>query len=1119
SRRYVISVENNSKKLVQLDVENPEDLAFNKVVPVMDGDSADGHKDVEKTFSVWQLTNVQDIPQDTATTTTTSTTTASTTAESSSSSSSSSTSGPTAEKPWYETELENCPIAVNKPCRGLDGQIGDSGFGVGNLLWIQLKMEVSKPLIEENGGRGYWMGYDLDRDSTQVLGIRLNETHIVLQDRLNGNREYSSPLTNSSLGYLGRELYIGLGWSRLGLFLVNEDHNSFIDRRERENYQFNKVRQVLSPTKKPSNYYLEENFLYPVNIMYQGYETCSLFSDCSRNTVHCGSQVLKEICNKRIPNIEWTFEGLNSETHVSNGTWGEEFKLDELMNVYLVSSGQEDLLGVYFFKNRLAFQDFKNSQSCSGAYPREKILGYGEKIKWSLSADSNNLIYLNYFDLDDHTKFTVCVLKYNPGFTNVEYIYPLGYSPSYLVMTQTKASFEYGGYAPSSFPNTGFYNPDRDLASGVYDPFDKYGESFPFYPPGVKPAPIDGDDSNTPPNYHYNSTTSQFEPNNANSTELNPFRPTHIVDGNSICDLYLFSTCNATSARIMPENTLFKSGWTLFVILSTGVPVRGDDAQASKSVIYNYRYNFIRTLAKGGAEDVSGAKTEEVVMSLSLSNETVVFRNEKANTEHLVGAPQCGPYCSTYPGGFFAFWLTYDSRSRKYVISVENNSKKLVELDAGNPQEVGFDKVVPVMDGNVANGQNSVSETFSVWQLTNVQDIPQDTATTTTTTTASTTSSSSSTAAKPWYEDDLENCPITVNRPCRGESAILEPAFGRGQLVWINGSVSLSDPLIDFEDGKYWFGYRLEDEAGEKVLSIYFNESFLTVVEWRQNLRYLSPYTNESFSYLGREENIAIGWSKMGLFILNEELNSLVEIQTDSDFGFKKIIQESNRPTPIKYILEEGFFYPNNILYIGYETCSLKNECRLESTSCNSQVLKDLCDKRMNQMSWTFETHLSETHVNNGTWSQDLEIPDLLGVYLINNGHLDIYIVYLFNNRIALKSLVLDLVCSGPYPGNPLKHVGDKITWSLSIGPNDLLYLNVIDDTDPNNIQYFTVCPIPYDNKFGRFKYIYPLGYAPSKATFVQDLSKFPIGGFDSTSSKLNGGFYFPDKNTTTNEL
>ncbi|KAJ1605640.1 mucin-like protein, partial [Cryptosporidium canis] len=1118
TNKYVISVENNSKKLVELDAGdtqstgspqdagnprdagNPQEIRFDKVVAVMDGDAINGQKDVEKTFSVWHLFNRQRINTEVSVTTTT-----------------------TTQKPWYETELEECPLELASPCRGQNAVIKDSKFNKGNLIWISMSTVKSSPEIVQ-GSSSYWHGFSFYRkDDSKVLSILFNETHLRLEDALT-RTYYSSRYTNSSMNYVGETVTVGLGWSRLGLFLINDHRNSFVEIKNSLDYSFVKLRHD-STEKKPSssNYLLEDNFLYPDIPLFKGYETCGLFGECSVSPVACNSQVLKEVCLEKVPGMYWTFENVIQQTHVSNGTWGAELILDGLLNVYQVNDGFSDLLSIYFFDNRAVLLDLENKVSCSGPYPLNKKLNISSQIKWSIGFGKNYLLYLNIYDLENHSKaFTVCNIRYDASLLNIEFVYPLGFAPSMAKFTQYKSGFPIRGFdsTSSNSQNGGFYFPDKNTTTNELMPENKYGESFPFYPPGVKPAPLDGDDSNTPPNYHYNSTTSQFEPNSDHPSpgELNPFRPTHIVDGNSICDLYLFSTCNATSARIMPENIPFKSGWTLFVILSTGVPVRRDDAQASKSVIYNYRYNFIRTLAKGGAEDVSGVKTEEVVMSLSLSNQTVVFRNEKTKANHLVGAPQCGPYCSTYPGGFFAFWLTYDSRSRRYVISVENNSQKLVELDVENPEDLAFNKVAPC-----CGAKTDLS--YSTWQLIDSASIPasQATTSTTTTSTASTESQSSASTEIPWQDVELEDCPLDMSSPCKGmNSTLTSPdSFGEGNLLWLSSTVSESGGAISIGDLEVLKSYHFKDQSGVEILVLGLNLTHITLIDQRSSRRYASYYTNQTLVYPTASFKLGLGWSRLGVFILDEHGDGLIHLKSDKRWDFAKIEQNQDLETITIYEWSKNFIYPRELLFLGYSICSAFNDCGSDSLSCSAQAVGDLCSRRKTSISWDVEFTLTETHVGNGTWGPEFELPGLVNTYFVSNDHQPVLAIYFFETYMALLDLETSNICSGPYPESASISPGDQIKWSIDINNLGATFLNIESWKGPHLGTHFTVCTIgPVENRLiGGVKYIHPLGYSPSISKFTQNKKTVSFGGFDSTSSSQNGGFYFPDKNTTTNEL
>ncbi|PPS92542.1 Uncharacterized protein GY17_00003961, partial [Cryptosporidium hominis] len=1051
---------------------------------MIDGNSGAG-VEISKTFSVWHLFNKKIINNVVATTTTTSTTST------------------TTEQPWHEIELDECPLELKKPCKGHNAIIKDSQFNKGNLIWISMKTVKSTPEIELAPNK-YWHGFSFyNQQNEKVLSILFNETHLLLEDKESG-MDFSSRYTNSSLNYVGETITIGLGWSRLGLFLINENKDSFIEVKNNLDYTFVKIVHD-STQKSSSNYYLEENFLYPNIFLFKGYETCGLYEECSTSPVNCYSQVLTEICPKKVPGMYWTFENLIHETNVNNGTWGSEFILDGLLNVYLINDGDSDIATIYFFNNRMVLLDSKNKVACSGPYPNNHIINVSDKMKWSIGFGKNYLLYLNVYDLNNNNKeYSVCTIQYGSGFFNIEYVYPLGYAPSMSKFNQYKDGFPNGGYestSDSTNNNGGFYYPDKDENTGEIKPEDKYGVSYPFFPPGVQPGPIDGDENNTPPGYHYNTTTGQFENDegNTNSDLENPSRPTHIVDGISECNLYLFSTCNGTSAKIMPEDTTFNEDWTLFVILSTGVPEYGDN---SNNIVFNYKYNFVKT---------DSASSDDIILSLSFTNNTVTFKNEKTSTESVVGSPQCGPYCSTYPKGYFAFWLTYNSATNKYIISVENNTKKLVEIEADITSNSVFNKITPVIDTNGVGIE--VSKTFNIWQLTNIKEIPADTATTTTTTTTSTTSTTTTTTTteKPWYEIELDECPVKLEKPCRGLDAVInDPEFQLGNLLWIQLKMEVSNPLIEENGRKYWMGYNFHKDTKE-VMKIRLNETHILLQDQLNNKDYSSPLTNSSLGYIERELTIGIGWSRLGLFIINDDHNSYIDIKGRDDYSFNKIEQILNPDKKASnYILEDSFLYPINIMYLGYETCSLFSDCSQNTVHCGSQVLKEICTKRIPNMEWTFEGLNAETNVNNGTWGEELKMDELMNLYIVNSGEEEknIFGVYIFKNRMALQDFENFQSCSGIYPKGKNLSFSDKMKWSLGLDSDNLVYLNYIDIDD--NTKY-TVCVLKHNPGFTKVKYIHPLGYSPSYMIMTQTKNGLDEGGY-LPSSTPNTGFYNPEK-------
>ncbi|PPS92012.1 Uncharacterized protein GY17_00003979, partial [Cryptosporidium hominis] len=884
----------------------------------------------------------------------------------------------------------------------------------------------------------------------------------------------------------------------MGLFILNEDLNSLIELQTDLDFEFKKIIQESNP-QVPIKYILEEGFFYPNNILFIGYETCSLRNECRLDSTSCNSQVLKDTCDKRIDEMSWTFETSFSETNVNNGTWSQDLVIPDLLGVYLINNGHVDISIIYLFKNRLVLKGLILDQVCSGPYPRNQIKQIGDKITWSLAIDSNDLLYLNIIDDSDPKNkeyYTICPISYDNRFGRFKYIYPLGHAPSKVTFTQDLKGFPQGGYDSTSDPtnsNGGFYYPDKDKNTGEIKPEDKYGESYPFFPPGIKPAPIDGDESNTPPGYHYNTTTGQFEKDedNTNLDEINPFQPNHIVDGISECDLYLFSTCNATSAKIMPEDVTFKEGWTLFVILSTGVP----DYDETKYNGFNYKYEFKKS-------DNSNGGLEETVLSLEYSNDTVTFKNLKTNEQEVVGSPQCGPYCSTYPKGYFAFWLTYEPIRKMYSIGIENNSKYLMEIKAED--NVVFNKIVPCCG-------DMVDKSYNIWQLT---DSVKSTTTTKT----------------PWEDVELDDCPLDMSSPCKGINSTLTipDKFEEGNFIWINSSIADHGKTINVNNIEMTKIYHFKDNNQDEILILGFNMTHLTLIDNQSSKEYSSYYTNQTTSFPTKSFSIGIGWSRLGLFVLNEYGDGLIQLKSDKKYEFVKIEQAQVLETLTIYEWSNKFVYPREMLFLGYSICSAYNDCTDDnSLSCSAQAFGDLCNRRKTNISWDIEFKVTETYVNNGTWGNEFELPGLVNIYFVSNDHQNILSIYFFQSYLALRDLENQNICSGPYPESMNISQDDKINWSLNIGHSGEIYLNIESWKGSNKGTKFTICMIGGGsngkNKYIQdVKYIHPLGYSPSFNKYTQINSLLiPNGGYESTSDPTNnnGGFYYPDKDENTGEI
>ncbi|KAJ1606515.1 mucin-like protein, partial [Cryptosporidium canis] len=1026
------------------------------------GDAASGPSP-PSTHTLWSIMDLSAPPTERATTTTTSTMT-----------------------PWQDQEAKSeCPLELGQPCKGIGAQLAHPAEQ-GNVVWINTLLGRSESPIQV-GETSYWLEYKFKKDSEPVISLLLNETSVAihLHDR---QETLSSKFTNQHLLYEGMEVTLGVAFNRFGLFLLNGDLNALLHSPSTKTLDYNKIAQESIPD-HVSNFLLEGGFTYPKHILFRGYETCTLYEDCRTPSKTCESQVLLDMCTPIQPGTELRLQTTISQTNVNNGTWGAPLVQEDLLNVFHLGRGAKDLLAVYIYKNRIVLEDISNFISCGGPYPGLGALDLAATLEWSLALDSKRFLFLNVLDASSSQTLTVCSMALVDDIPSLDFISPSGYRPSTSVFTQKISPFIQGGHQSTSDSDHGYYFPLQDASKNRFQPDLVYGDSFPFFPPGVHPAPLVGNSMNTPPNYHYNSTTSQFEPNNPSSPgELNPFRPTHIVDGGSTCDLYLFSTCNATSARIMPENTPFKDFWTLFVISSTGIPPRASPSDPALS--FNLKYEFL----KRGA----GA-TEEPVLSLTLSDDSVVFKNEKTGETSTAVSPQCGPYCSTYPGGFFAFWMTYDSKTKKYVISVENNSKKLTEVSS---EVTDFSLIRPCQQ---CKGTPD-SQMHSVWKLFGAKLTPEQVATTTTTSTKT-----------PWQDQVVETCPISrTSDPCRGTNVEVSPEILEGDVLWIDTSLKISNPKINKNGREYWQGFLMKKDT-QDVFSLLLDDKYIIIHIEETGNEYSSPYTNQSLAYIGRDISIGVGKSRYGYFILDENLGALITLDINGlDLSFNKAYPLSSHEIISTFRLQTDFLLPQNKLFIGYETCSINEDCVSATSSCTSQALEGICQRRSNTRVWTVEVEVAETHVNNGTWTDRFALDGLLSTYFLGSPSEPLYNLLFFGNRIVIEDLDTQTTCSGAYSTTDPLTFGQKILWSFGVDEDSgMIYFNTAAKDDPSHFK--TVCSMPYLGKRSRITRVYPLGYAPSKGVFTQSAAGLPQGGFETTSSNSqNGGFYFPDKNTTT---
>ncbi|OII70740.1 uncharacterized protein cubi_00885 [Cryptosporidium ubiquitum] len=1072
---YTVSVDYNKQKLVSI---NSANMKFNLIRP----SCGNSQTNCGIVYNIFQLTNKQIIPRSISTTTTT-----------------------TTAIPWSSQVLDECKLIVDVPCRGING-VSVTPFSQGNILWFNTTITSSKDKIHGlDFSSLHWFGYQFLLDSNPIFSLLFNETSITLTDQI-AKIEYSSRYTNESLAYPEMNIIFAIGWSRLGLFVINSKSEGLIQINSLTDISFNKV-SLYGSEATPSNFLLTDQFVFPKQILYKGYESCSFFEDCPTEA-SCSSQVLTGICNKKNPGSYYQVDTVITETFLTNSTWGSRLELSSLLAEFVINEGnsQEDLLSIYIFENRLAIQDLKHNVVCSGPYPSDSIIDYGDSLSWSIGFDDSNQMYLNVQNFKGMGNFTICTLSTGIQNSDFLYLYPQGYAPGPSVFKEFKMGFPKGGFE-SSVSNSslnGYYKPLYNTSSQEYDPEATYGINHPHFPPGIQAAPLNGSLINTPSGYYYNTATGLFEkyPNNTN-IEINPFQPKELLEGLPECSLHMFDICNSTSVFLKPKDTFFKQGWTLFVMLNNGIP-----SNVSEKYDFNYKYEFLNS--KQG---------NKVVLSLYYNNETVVFRNEVSGEFSVAGSPQCGPYCSTYPKGFFTFWLSYDHSSNNYIISVSSNQKYLLHLDAHGAI---FDHIKPCCESETANS-------FSLWQLSNTVIYPLRMSSTTTT-------------LPPWFETVHDECSLSSidsSQPCKGHSAtLMDGNFSDSYLlslnftlskVLVNGANNVLTPIIPTstskrmnldnstnatEDLKYiWNGFEFKDKNDQLVLSLKFNETTITLYDHREDLEYISPYTNESTVYSGKLESLSLGWSRLGLFLMNSDFNSLIKIPARNNFEFSKVSKSLQDNIPLNFTLQTNFMYPNEILYQGYHSCSLFNDCHSKPISCESQVLSETCNRNPSRPQWIVETEISDTQVNNGTWGPNFELPGLLHAFNINNGIEDIVSVYIFDQRIAIQSHLGHSFCDGLYPESRSLIIGDSVVWSVAVDDNEILYLNVMNE---NKTKFYSVCTLKYHEDFIHFKYIYPRGYSPSRSIFTQIIGDFPNGGFESSNPRDNIGFYRPELNNET---
>ncbi|OII78323.1 hypothetical protein cand_033810 [Cryptosporidium andersoni] len=984
-----------------------------------------------------------------------------------------------------------CDLSVNPNnwCIGINATISDTKLD-NSIVW--LNFTFSDQSSSSQNQTVFSTTYELWSDNDVLLSLKFNKTKIILRN-LKTSEVFTSFYTNETLLFPGDTIIIGISiYNETNelVHIINENKQVLVSAKI-SNQITNSIQNITrvgnSKNKLFTSYMLQYNVTNMTSYLIDGYYTCSLDSTCSIQSTSCSGQALLNPCPIPFEGIYWSIESVIMNSGMNNSTeniLSLYLQYPELLSIYAMNNGNSDTIVFYFFKDRMAMQDLENNLVCEGPYINNQNITNGTKIVWTIGIDSNDMIYLGISDIGDSKNYTVCSFGFSKKIGSFVKLYPHSSYLSYSTFTQNGAGFNSGGYTPTSNLTTGSYNPTYNEVTKRYMTKNPYGINAPYLPVGIPYIPINSSD--IPPEYIYNKTSSQYQlhfnltNNNFNSRNTrnisskypnNRFFPKTILYGKNQCNLQLFRLCNSTSVIVEVPSSILKKNWTIFTMISTGIP-------SQPQRYSNYQYLFKNSLG-------------QVVFKLAINDTTVGLFDENGTIKTTV-APQCGPYCSTYPGGFFSFWLDYDSVSNLYFISINYNKEYLLNFEA--TEQNSFVQI----DGCCSQ------DTFNIWQFVNQVTIPNVVATTTT--------------ATPWYKDIKDNCILMSNSttPCCGYNLTIEPYFNQGDILWINFTIPNSSSSIVADNYYLHSGFTFL-RYKNKIFDLHFNQTSLYLNLNANNEVYTSFWTNGSLIFKNMNKRLGIAWNTEGLYILNSKYQSLINIPlllNSNNYSFSYVYPLSEHQHLLSnYSISNNFYSPDEILFQGYSTCSFESLCKPNELQCSAQAVLNLCPYIQDGMFWKIDTFVYDTFINNGTWRSMFELPDLYMAYTVSNSVRDSLVIYIFNNRLALQDLINNISCSGPYPNGQTLINGTKIIWTLGIDSNNLLYLGVFrQDKDTQ----MTVCAIPYKtSEMGPFSVISPKGFAPSVSKFVQYRRGFKNGGFQPTTETGNG-WYSPQYNSSS---
>ncbi|XP_666597.1 hypothetical protein [Cryptosporidium hominis TU502] len=582
------------------------------------------------------------------------------------------------------------------------------------LIW--LNFTLSKDLQGDPNTFEYLDSYILKKENDKdLIELKFGSKELQIKDLINDETSLSY-YTNKTILKSGEIFKLGIGVleeSPDKIYFCDEYSNVLLripfpsSEISGSNFIINSKKEIFS------SFMVDSKPLSINETLIDGYNSCSFESNCGLETLTCTGQILEYPCPRSTPGLNWMISSKLVDTGISSGEWGNEFAINNILSSFIILGDLQIKFLVHFFRNRVVLLDPSHGLSCSGPYISNQAVTEGDSVDWTIGLDSNHMVFLGLFDSNSKKHFTVCGFKNFGEDIPFVAVIPVGSKPGLNIFKQFGRGFPTGGYesTSNSKDNNGFYHPNLDTSTQEYTPLIPYGQNAPFLPVGV---PVTDDQGLVvPPGFYFNKTTSQYEPLGSaeDSNSLRPPVPFQLVQGIEECELEIYSFCNSTKVAMESSMTnLDKKDWTLFAMVSTGIPTYTQDPSPN----FNFQFKF---------KD----KQDQIKFSIDISNSSIVISGSDSSQIAEAVSPQCGPYCSTYPKGYFTFWLQKKFSENKFVVGVNYNNLLLVEFGSDNRDFTKIDT------GGDPGATLSPSKTYVLWNLLDISNPPKQSATTTTT--------------------------------------------------------------------------------------------------------------------------------------------------------------------------------------------------------------------------------------------------------------------------------------------------------------------------------------------------------------------------------------------------